>query len=65
MHGGPLRDVVVGDGLAEGLFMAVLSLLIIILVGKCTHLVARRDHGRSLLVLDAEPVVNPRVVAGV
>ena len=65
LDGDLVHEVVIHDGLAERLFVAVLPLLIIILVGKCTHLVPRRDHGRSLLVLNAEPVVDSRVVARV
>lgn len=60
-----MHDVVIHDRLAERLLVAILPLLIIILVGKCTHLVTGRDHGRSLLVLYAEPVINSRVVARV
>lgn len=65
VHGDLVHEVVIHDGLAERLLMAILPLLIIVLVGKRTHLVAGRDHGRSLLVLDAEPVIDPWVVARV
>lgn len=65
LHGDLVHDVVIHDGLAERLLVAILPLLIIVLVGKGTHLVTRRDHGRSLLVLDAEPVIDPWVVARV